>query len=167
MAGRTSFGQITESDFSHLLQALSGTPKGRAFLAEYRRRSRPEETFALLDALRRIETTMAGIRDQLQPGRIADELRRVAMTLEIATEGMEADPDGDEPARRMALIARAQSELAMLADSLAADHASDARVSVGRNGWHDDELPAPTDTTISRYRFMRDQLGRAEPSAER
>ena len=119
MAGHTSFGRISGSEFFSLLQELSGTSKGRSFLDEYLRRARPQETGSLLDALARIEATIATVRDQLQPQRIADELRRIAMTLEIATEGAAADPAGDEPARRMALIARARQEIAALAAGLA------------------------------------------------
>ena len=109
MAGRTSFGQISEPDFQNLLQALSATTKGRSFLAEYRRRCGPGETFELLDSLHRIERSIASVRDQLRPERIADELRRVAMTLEIATDGTAADADGDETARRMALVSHARA----------------------------------------------------------
>ncbi len=118
MAGRTDSGHITDSDFSSLLQALSASTKGRAFLAEFRRRSRPEATSTLIEALRRIEASIASVRDQLQPARIADELHRVSMTLEIAAEGAEADPAGDEAARRMALINRARLEISALAASL-------------------------------------------------
>lgn len=119
MAGRTSFGQISEPDFQNLLQALSATAKGRSFLAEYRRRCGPAETFELLDSLHRIERSIASVRDQLRPERIADELRRVAMTLEIATEGTAADAEGDETARRMALVGHARAELSTLAAGLA------------------------------------------------
>ena len=119
MAGRTSFGQISEPDFQNLLQALSATTKGRSFLAEYRRRCGPAETFELLDSLHRIERSIASVRDQLRPERIADELRRVAMTLEIATDGTAADADGDETARRMALVGHARAELSALAAGLA------------------------------------------------
>ena len=121
MASQTKFAQIAEADFASLLQALSATPKGRAFLAEYRRRGRPEETLGLLEALQRIETAVASVRDQLQPERIADELRRIAMTLDIAVDGANADPEGDETARRMALVGRAVSELSALAASLASE----------------------------------------------
>ena len=123
MTGRMSFGQISEPEFPSLLQALSATSKGRSFLDEYRRRSRPEETGSLLAALQRIEASIATVRDQLQPERIADELLRVSMALEIATEGAAADPEGDEAARRMALIDRARREIAALAAGLAANGA--------------------------------------------
>jgi hypothetical protein len=121
MAGQTRTSNISESDFASLLKALSSTGKGRAFLAEFRRRSRPEETFLLLEALGRIEAAMASVRDQLQPASLADELRRIAMILEIATDGAEVDPEGDETARRMALITRGRSELMALAAGLADD----------------------------------------------
>ena len=119
MTGRTSLGHITESEFSNLLGALSASTKGRSFLDEYRRRARPEETDALLGALHRIEATIATVRDQLQPERIADELHRIAMTLEIATGEAECDPEGDESARRMALVDRARMEIVVLAGGLA------------------------------------------------
>ena len=119
MGGQAGLGQLTEADFISLLQTLSGTAKGRFFLAEYRRRSRPEETFLLLDALQRIEAAMVGVRAQLQPERIADELRQVATTLEIAVDGANSDPRGDESARRMALVGRARTELVILAETLA------------------------------------------------
>lgn len=118
MPARMSFGQIDELEFSSLLQALSASAKGRLFLAEYRRRTRPEETFSLLDSLSRIEATISSVRDQLQPERIGDELRHIAMTLEIALDGAVLDPEGAETARRMALIDRARSELITLAGSL-------------------------------------------------
>lgn len=118
MAGRTSGGRISEADFSSLLDALTANPKGRAFLDELRRRSRPDDTLSLLESLHRIEATIGSVRDQLQPERIADELRHVAMTLEIAIEGAPADAAGDEHARRLALVERGRSELATLAASL-------------------------------------------------
>jgi hypothetical protein len=121
MMGRGSFEQIDETDFSSLLEALSATTKGRAFLAELHRRARPAETENLLEALDRIERTMAGVRDQLQPERLAEELRHVSMALEIAAEGVPADMDGDEPARRMALVNRARAELDALVASLAGE----------------------------------------------
>lgn len=119
MAGQATFGRISEREFSSLLQALSSTTKGRAFLNEYRRRFQPEETLSLLDSLQRIEETITAVRDQLQPERIADELRHVAMSLGIALEGASADPEGDDTARRFALAGRARHELETLAASLA------------------------------------------------
>jgi hypothetical protein len=124
MAGQPHFGDISERDFSSLLQALSGTPKGRAFLAEYLRRSRPGETGQLFGSLHRIEARVAAIGAELQPRRIAEELRRIAMTLEIAIDGAALDPEGDEMARRMALVDRSRAELAALAAGLAGEIAS-------------------------------------------
>jgi hypothetical protein len=119
MAGRASFGQISESDYSNLLTTLSSTTKGRLFLREYLRRSRPEDLLTLLDSLRRIEATIGIVGDQLQPQRIADEMLNVAMTLELAAEGVAADPAGNEDARRFAMVERARRELTALAKSLA------------------------------------------------
>ena len=121
MAGRVSLGQISESEYSNLLQALSATTKGRSFLAEYSRRGRPEETLALLETLHRIEATIATVRDQLQPERVAEELKRIGMTLEIAIDGAAADAEGDETGRRFSLVARARRELASLAQGFAGE----------------------------------------------
>lgn len=116
MSSRTSFGEIDEGDFSNLLQTLSANPKGRSFLAEYRRRAQPDETLGVVKALRRIEGQLATIRDQLEPERVAGELHRIAVTLEIALDG--AEPDACSIAKRRALVERARLELAALATSL-------------------------------------------------
>ena len=121
MADRKKFGPISEPDFDNLLQALSSSTKGRAFLDEYRRRCQPAETFGLLQSLSQIESTLGSVRDQLQPERIAGELRHISMTLDIAIEGAPADPEGDEIARRFALCDRARRELAALSHSLAGE----------------------------------------------
>jgi hypothetical protein len=119
--GETQFAQIGEGEFSRLLHLLSATKKGRAFLAEVRRRSRPQEIQTLRRSLQLIQQAIQGLRDQLQPARVADELRHIVMTLEIATEGMVADPEGTETARRIALVNRVRSELSVLAATLAGE----------------------------------------------
>lgn len=121
MAGRQNFGGISQTDFDSLLQALCATSKGRSFLDAYRRQCQPDETLGVLDSLQRIEKTMAGVRDQLQPERIAGELRHIAMTLDIALDGVSVDPDGSETERRYALIERARREIATLAESVLGD----------------------------------------------
>ena len=118
MAGRPSTERISETEFSDLLGTLSATSKGRAFLDEYRRRARPDETASLLDSLQRIEATIGTVRDQLQPERIAHELRRIAMTLEIAVEGASAETTTEEYVRRIALVERGRAELVALASGL-------------------------------------------------
>jgi len=123
MASQAGFGKISETEFSSLLQALSSTSKGRAFLDEYRRRTQPEDTYNLLDTMQRLEKSMAVVREHLRPDRIANELRDVAMALDIAVAGTDADPDGDENARRFALAAQARQELQTLASTLAPDMA--------------------------------------------
>jgi hypothetical protein len=108
MAGRSRFETISEPDFANVLQVLSSTTKGRAFLHEYLQRSRPEETLGLLQALAQIETTLAGVREELKPERIVDEVRHIAMTLDIALDGAPVDAVGGETARRFALVERAR-----------------------------------------------------------
>ncbi len=121
MGGREKSGRISERDFSSLLTAISATSKGRAFLDEYRRRAQPEGTLDLLNSLRRIESSLGSVRDQLQPERIAGELENIRMTLDIAVDGAASDPEGDETARRFALVERARRELAALALGLAGE----------------------------------------------
>jgi hypothetical protein len=121
MGGETPFAQISDGEYSRLLETLSATKKGRGFLAEVRRRSRPKDVETLLRSLQLIERAIGSLRDQLQPERVADELRHIAMTLDIATEGMVADPEGTETARRVALVNHARSELSALARTFAGE----------------------------------------------
>ena len=132
MAGRKKLGPISEPEFDNLLQALSSTTKGRLFLEEYRRRCQPTETLGLLNSLSRIEATIGAVREQLQPERIAQELRHVSMTLDIAIEGADVNSNGDTNARRFALADRARRELATLAKTLAGELVPDPE-----NQWRD------------------------------
>ncbi len=160
MAGRASFGQIEETDFSSLLQALSASPKGRLFLDEYRRRNRSEEAAQLLDSMKRMETTIAGVRDQFQPERLSEELLNIAMILDIALDGAAADPEGDDIARRFALIGRARLDLASLARGLGA----------GGSAVHDgngEAAPAIELTADQSVFFQQLGLRDHEPSPER
>jgi hypothetical protein len=131
MAGRSRFETISEPDFANVLQVLSATTKGRAFLQEYRQRSRPEETLGLLQALGQIEATLANVREQLKPERIADEVRHIAMTLDIALDGALVDDTGEEAARRFALVERARQELGALANVLLVEAAAPAPATAG------------------------------------
>jgi hypothetical protein len=157
MGGRTRLGQISEPEFASLLEALSATAKGRSFLAEYRRRSRPDETLDLLGSLRRIEAAIACVRDQLQPRSIADELLRVAMTLELAADVGEGEVDRESVARRFALVGRARLELLSLARSLRGE----ALPTPGG----DAESEAPAIRLIDDERVFFDQLGIAGPES--
>ena len=118
MVGRASPGHISDSEYASLLHALSASTKGRSFLSEYSSRLRPEENQTLLDSLLRIESTIAALRAELLPDRLGDELLRISMTLEIATDGAAADPEGDEPARRFALVEQARGDLLSLVKGL-------------------------------------------------
>ena len=153
MAGRTNSQGINDVEFSRLMQALSATPKGRSFLGEYRKRVRPEETGSLLDALERIESTIAALRDQLQPERIADELRRIGVTLEFAIEAAGAGRDDGDTRRQLALVARARSELSALAEGLAGRRAPPA-IDLGAN-FAPDHLPNLGGSAESRRALLR------------
>ncbi len=139
-------GSITETEYSGLLEALSSTSKGRAFLDEYRRRSQPQDTLTLLSSLQRIAATMDGVRDQLRPESIADELRHIAMSLDIAVEGAAADEEGDDKARRFALADRARRELQTLAASLAGGAPEITVVPVGDGAAHGGDGAGPGGT---------------------
>ena len=119
MSGQMRTEQFSETEFSDLLQALSATAKGRFFLAEFLRRHRPQETRMLLDALRRIEATVELLRDQLEPERLAREMRRIAGNLDIAAEDARQGCADQGDAPLAVLLARASADLEALADSLA------------------------------------------------
>jgi hypothetical protein len=119
MPGRKKLEPISEPEFDDLLKALSGTTKGRSFLEEYRRRFQPAETATLLESLSKIESTIGTVREELGPDRIANELQHISMTLDIAIDGAQVDPQGSETARRFALVERARRNLVTLARSLA------------------------------------------------
>jgi hypothetical protein len=105
MANAIQSGLLNEREYEALVKALSSTAKGRAFLNEHVARARPEETRKLLDAVRQIEASLSVLREQLVPGRIADELKRIATDLKHS---------GDDASLRT----RAIDDLRSLADDL-------------------------------------------------
>lgn len=121
MAGQPQSGRLSEPDFDDLLQALSATAKGRLFLSEYLRRFRPHDTRMLLEALHRIEAAMNVLRDQLEPERLAGELRRLATTIEIAAS--DASADAGDGQQRSALLRRVRSDLLVIAGNLSSAEA--------------------------------------------
>lgn len=154
MAGRAITEPISDAEYRVLLDALSATEKGRLFLEEYRQRNRPQESFTLLESLKRIEAIVATLQEELRPEQLAEELRRVAMTIEIALDGAGADPNGSDAARRFALIGQARIELVSLATAL-----------VGRGaGSPDTATPdgaRPIELTSDHLAFLK-QLGLAD-----
>lgn len=103
---------LSEGDYETVFAALSGSGKGRAFLSEYLRRSRPAETRALYDALRRIESNIGSVAEARGADRIAADLRRIAADLDGLSVG---DPS---PRYCGTVAARAGRELMLLADTL-------------------------------------------------
>jgi hypothetical protein len=162
MASRAITEPLSDADYSLLLEALSSSGKGRLFLEEYRRRNRPTESSTLLDSLQRIEAIVATVHEQLLPEQLAEELRRIAMTIEIALDGVDADPKGGDAARRFVLIAQAHKEMASLAASFAGRLAAGPAHAAGPGG------PEPIELTSDHVAFL-DELGLAdyEASAER
>jgi hypothetical protein len=157
MAGRAVTDPLSDREYSVLLDALSATQKGRLFLEEYRHRNRPYESTTLMDSLKRIESIVATLQEELRPAQLAEELRRVGMTIEIALDGVDADPEGSDAARRFALIGQARAELAALASSLA-----------GRAVARSDAAPSSPPRTIeltSDHLSFLEQLGLADQEA--
>ena len=126
MAGHMQSEQLNEEDFSEILYALSATAKGRHFLAEHLRRYRPQENRMLLDALHRIEATVRLLRDQIQPERLASEMRRIASTLDIAVEDARETASSADDWRRGDLLARASADLTALALALTGDESTES-----------------------------------------
>jgi hypothetical protein len=116
MAAHTSLEALSETEYDGLLAALSMSRKGRMFLSEYVRRTRPQDTTTLLGALQRIEGAVEGARGEVSAERIAGELRQVAFMLAIASE--DASPADEEVRRRLALVERARLDLETIADAL-------------------------------------------------
>ncbi len=105
MAGAIESGLLSEREYDALIRALSATVKGRAFLRELAERSRPEEARNLLEAVRQIEASLSVVREHLVPGKIAQDLQRIA-------DALQSSPDNSD------LRNRAVSDLNRLAGDL-------------------------------------------------
>ncbi|SEQ35547.1 hypothetical protein SAMN05216548_10472 [Faunimonas pinastri] len=115
MAGRTQ-SRLADSDYEDVLQALSATTKGRLFLAEYLRRTRPQETRGLLKALKRVENNIDLLRSEVRQEHVGTEIRRIATTLSGAASLRAAGPEQAELHRSM--LGKAGDDLLKLAESL-------------------------------------------------
>lgn len=84
-------------DYDAILAAVSETPRGRWFLAEYARRNRTADTTAILDEIGRLETLM-GMADPRLPVRRADAaLTEIATVLALSADGHDKAGDGLTP----------------------------------------------------------------------
>ncbi|MBZ8135301.1 hypothetical protein [Afifella sp. IM 167] len=113
---------LSELEYDTMLSALTGTSKGRAFLAEYVHRSRPSEIRSLLSAMSQLAGTIAALKADIRPGRLAGELTRIAtqmpngpekQELLVLAASMQEGPDSDlpmeSPERLLAQIAPLRS----------------------------------------------------------
>jgi len=80
---------LSELEYDTMLSALSNTSKGRAFLAEYVHRTRPSEIRTLLSAMSQLAGTIAALKADIRPGRLASELTRIATQMPNGPERQE------------------------------------------------------------------------------
>ncbi|HEV2560100.1 MAG TPA: hypothetical protein VGU45_15875 [Microvirga sp.] len=90
MADSRSVTALSEADYDVIELAVMETERGRWFLREYARRNRNADTDVLLEAIRRLEQTVAGERVGQDVERLRNHLREMATAItrtkaEIAT----------------------------------------------------------------------------------
>ena len=110
--------QPSEEDYDAIREAFMETSRGRWFLGEYAKRNRNADTRMVLDAVARIEESLAAQRQRLPTGGLAEALAAIrkavdeAQSLRIACRRWPraggnpgADPQGrpDHPGNRLAM----------------------------------------------------------------
>ena len=83
-----------EADYDAIREAFMETTRGRWFLGEYAKRNRNADTSMVLDAVARIEETLAGQRQQQVEDRLAEGLAIIRSALDEATQAADAAFDG-------------------------------------------------------------------------
>src|SRR5260370_2863008 len=78
--------QPSEEDYEAISQAFMETSRGRWFLGEYARRNRNADTCMVLDAVARIEETLAAQRQPASESRLAEAL----VAIRRAVDGAQA-----------------------------------------------------------------------------
>ncbi len=126
MAGMAWPCELGDREYQEILDALSSTAKGRSFLSEYARRQRPADLKTLIASMRRLETHIALVRDELLPDSVPQELTDLAGRLASVARLCRSDAAQSE-------LASLQMELRGLAAALAGAAAEAPR------------RPAPTD----------------------
>jgi hypothetical protein len=76
--------QPSEEDYDAISQAFMETSRGRWFLGEYAKRNRNSDTHMVLEAVARIETTLAGQKQQVPGNELADALATIRNALDQA-----------------------------------------------------------------------------------
>jgi hypothetical protein len=83
-----------EADYDAIREAFMETSRGRWFLGEYAKRNRNADTSMVLDAVARIEETLAGQRQQQVEDRLAEGLAIIRSALDEAAQAADAAFDG-------------------------------------------------------------------------
>ncbi len=84
----------SEADYDAIREAFMETSRGRWFLGEYAKRNRNADTTMVLDAVARIEQTLAAQRQQQAHDGLADALAAIRSAVEQAAEAASAALDG-------------------------------------------------------------------------
>ena len=142
MAGRERLGHLSDREYEAVRSALMATAKGRAFLQEFAERARPDDTRALLLALRRMEESLALIRENLQPGTIAGTLRRIGERLSDLLNHGEVRSGGGSISISRQDIETIQNEINMLSSALE----SESEIRTQRSEMSPYRDPTPDDT---------------------
>src|SRR6195952_1576709 len=74
--------QPSEEDYDAISEAFMETARGRWFLGEYAKRNRNADTGMVLDAVARIEQSLAAQKQQGADNRLADALTAIKATLD-------------------------------------------------------------------------------------
>jgi hypothetical protein len=83
-----------EEDYEAISQAFMETSRGRWFLGEFAKRNRNADTRMVLDAVARIEETVAGQRQQVSDGRLAEAVAAIRRAVYEAQVAAAAALDG-------------------------------------------------------------------------
>jgi hypothetical protein len=86
--------QPSEEDYEAIREAFMETSRGRWFLGEYARRNRNADTRLVLEAVARIEETLAAQKRPERDGRLEEALTAIRFSLEEARAAASAAIDG-------------------------------------------------------------------------
>ncbi|HEY6023004.1 MAG TPA: hypothetical protein VIV34_02360 [Pseudolabrys sp.] len=94
-----------EDDYEAFCSALSASARGRAFLAEYTRRNRNADTEQLLDAIAKLQTSIAANAAPMATDRVKTELRALLDEIVAAHNELESSIIEIRAARLAELVA--------------------------------------------------------------